>query len=74
MSHRFSPARLKAARLAAGLTQEQVARARGCHPMTVSKWETGVVTPTVSTLLAVAELYGVPVEQLCDDDSLPVGA
>jgi transcriptional regulator with XRE-family HTH domain len=42
--------------------------------MTVSKWETGVVTPTVSTLLAVAELYGVPVEQLCDDDSLPVGA
>lgn len=54
------PQRLQAARRAAGLTQAEVARQLGVHPMSVSSWERGVMTPEESRLARLAELYGVP--------------
>jgi transcriptional regulator with XRE-family HTH domain len=53
------PHRLQAARRAAGLTQAEVARQLGVHPMSVSSWERGVMTPEESKLARLAELYGV---------------
>jgi len=37
--------RLKAARIAAGLTRRQLARRLGIHPATVAKWERGEAQP-----------------------------
>jgi transcriptional regulator with XRE-family HTH domain len=42
------PARLKAARIAAGLTRAQLATRLGNHPATVAKWERGEAEPTAA--------------------------
>ena len=47
-----------------GLSQEEVARALFVTRQTISKWETGKAEPGVSNLKALAELYGVTLEQL----------
>jgi transcriptional regulator with XRE-family HTH domain len=39
-------ARLKAARIAAGLTRDRLAARLGIHPATVAKWERGEAQPT----------------------------
>lgn len=56
--------RLREAREAKGLTQEQVAAQIGTHRVQVGKWETGVATPRPHTLERLAELYGVSLEWL----------
>ena len=55
---------LKAQRLRCKMTQEFVADALGVSRQAVSKWETGVVDPSTSNLLALAKLYGIPAEEL----------
>lgn len=40
------PARLKAARIAAGLTRRQLAARIGVHPATVAEWERGEAQPS----------------------------
>lgn len=50
------PARLRSARRAAGLTQKQLAHALGVEPITVSRWERGITTPSLSRLRRIAEL------------------
>ena len=40
------PARLKAARIAAGLTRRRLAARIGIHPGTVAKWERGEARPS----------------------------
>lgn len=57
-------AALKAARRAAGLTQEEVARRSGVHQVHLSRLENGKVQPTVRTLVRLAEVYGVEVGSL----------
>ena len=47
-----------------GLSQEEVAKALFVTRQTISKWETGKAEPGVSNLKALAELYGVTLEQL----------
>ncbi|MCR4719144.1 MAG: helix-turn-helix domain-containing protein [Firmicutes bacterium] len=46
-------------RKAKGLTQKQVADKLGVLPKTVSKWETGHGFPDISTLSALADIFGV---------------
>jgi DNA-binding XRE family transcriptional regulator len=46
------------------VTQEFVAEALGVSRQAVSKWENGVSDPSTSNLLALAKLYGIPVEDL----------
>jgi transcriptional regulator with XRE-family HTH domain len=69
-------AQLEHARLAAGLTVEQVAEYRRVHPTTIRRYETEDTVPTLDTLEDLAELYGVPVTQLYnpDDPTDPVTA
>lgn len=52
--------RIKAARIAAGLTQEQLARAveAGGGKQQVSNWETGFRVPRRETLTRIADALG----------------
>ena len=55
---------LKEHRTRCGMTQEYVAEALGISRQAVSKWEAGASEPTASNLTALAELYGVPADEL----------
>lgn len=54
-----SPNPLRAARLAAGMSQQQLADRLGITQATISTWETGKVSPRVSDLTQVATALGV---------------
>lgn len=47
-----------------GLTQELVAESLGVSRQAVSKWESGKTDPSTANLLALADLYGMPIEEL----------
>lgn len=53
---------LKAARVNAGLTQEQAAKAAGVGRNTIISWERGRKQPTPLKLLGLSALYGVEVK------------
>ncbi len=55
---------LAALRKAAGYTQQEVADYLNITNKTISKWESGAGLPEISILPAVAELYGVTVDEL----------
>lgn len=55
---------LKEHRTRCQMTQEFEAEALGVSRQTVSKWENGSADPSTTNLLALAKLYGVPVEEL----------
>lgn len=52
-----------------GLTQMDLAEKLEVSRQTISRWEVGTVTPTTGTLRALAELYGVTVDCLLNDDA-----
>ena len=52
---------LKAARVNAGLTQEEAAQAINVTGRTLISWENGVTYPTVDKLLRLCNLYDVQV-------------
>lgn len=62
--------RLKAAREARELTQQQVADKFDVKKATVSAWETGVGVPDALRLRQLAKLYGVSADALLWEDSL----
>ena len=49
---------LKAARVAAGMTQKDVAREIGTTTASLCRWERGERVPKVSTFFRLCELYG----------------
>lgn len=62
-------ARLRAARHAKGLSQEQAAELIGIHPKYMPRLESGGANPTVSTLVAASVAYGVPVREFFTDQA-----
>ena len=56
--------RLRTTRRSAGLTQKQLADELGVESITVSRWERGVTSPSLSRLRRVAELTGTTVSDL----------
>ena len=46
------------------MTQEFVSERLGVSRQAVSKWENGTADPSTSNLLSLANLYGVPAEEL----------
>ena len=60
--------KLKQARAAAGLTQEQAAGALGGSRQTVSNWENCRSYPDVAMVLAMSELYRVSLDELLKGD------
>ena len=59
------PARLRDARLAAGFTREEAAVGIHAAYGSIAAYEAGKIVPHTPKLLALAELYGVTVEELC---------
>ena len=55
---------LRAARVNAGLTQEQVHERLGIAMSTLSRMECGKSSPKYKTLCELCRLYGVTIEQL----------
>lgn len=55
---------LKAARVNAGLTQEEVAKEVGKSKNTIANYENGKSTPDMNTGKALAALYGLSVDDL----------
>ncbi len=55
---------VKAHRTRCGMTQEFVAERLGVSRQAVSKWEMGQSDPSTANLLALAQLFGVGVEEL----------
>lgn len=55
---------LRDKRIERGMTQELVAELLGVSRQAVSKWESGKTDPSTANLLALADLLGVPVEEL----------
>jgi DNA-binding XRE family transcriptional regulator len=60
--------KLRAARHAKGLSQEQAAEMIGIHPKYMPRLESGGANPTVSTLVAASVAYGIPVREFFTDD------
>ena len=56
--------KLKAARTAAGLTQQELADRAGLSRKTVNTVENGVVTPSVLVALTLAQALGAPLDAL----------
>ena len=57
-------ARIREARKAAGMTQEQLAEAVELSPQYVGQVERGCKTPRLETLDRIAHIFGVPLVQL----------
>ena len=61
-------ARIRAARLEAGLTQWDVAVLLEVQPVQISRWENGRNMPSPRYLEALGEKLGVPAESFLRDD------
>ena len=56
--------KLKAARVNAEMTQEDVSKALHRNKQTIVNWENGVTEIKVNDLIRLSELYGIPIEYL----------
>ena len=59
--------KIKDARTAAQLTQEQVAEALGISRQTVSNWENGRTYPDILSVIKMSDLYAVSLDHLLKD-------
>ena len=65
MRQKFSGARLRKARLAAGMSQRDLAILLDCSEMTISKYEAGRYAPLMERTMRMASVLDVPIEALC---------
>ena len=63
--------KIYACRRRAGLSQEALAERIGVSRQAISKWETGDASPEISKLPPLAEAFGITVDWLLSEDSLP---
>ena len=61
--------RIAEARWESGLTQEEVAAHLGVTKAAVSKWERAESAPDMGNLMALADLYGVTIDELLRVDA-----
>lgn len=69
MARYFSGPRLREARKSAGLSPEQLAVSIGRSFYSVREWELGRVTPSVTTLAALADTLGCTVDDLLTEEA-----
>ena len=55
---------LAAARVNAGLTQDDVAKQMKVSNKTIGNWEKGLATPSAATLNMLSMIYGIPVDNI----------
>src|SRR5215203_1770325 len=73
MMHGSLPARLRVLRARQGLTLIDAAKQIGIGRDTLSDLERGNRHPVMPTLAKIAEGYGVPVEELLEEEPVPLG-
>lgn len=56
--------KMSAARVNAGYTQMQAAKAMGCSVATIRNWESGKTFPKQPAIEKMCELYGIPYDNL----------
>ena len=56
--------KIKNARLAAKLTQEQAAEGRGVIRQTMSNWENGKTYPDIISVIKMSDLYDISLDHL----------
>lgn len=56
--------KLRAARIAAGLTQLELAKRVGCYQKDISRWERAEVEPTASVLRKLADAIGCLIDDI----------
>ena len=66
--------KLTALRKSKQLSQAQVAEALNVSRQAISNWETGAVLPSTDNLIALSQLYQVPVDRLVNSDNDPFAA
>ncbi|MDP3983748.1 MAG: helix-turn-helix transcriptional regulator, partial [Acidimicrobiia bacterium] len=52
----------------AGMTQAELAEQVGVEPVSLSRWETGSRSPSITVLYGIAQALGVGVGDLVDED------
>jgi transcriptional regulator with XRE-family HTH domain len=62
--------KIKAARKAAGLTQQQLAELIGCDQSVISRIEQGRRDMSVNLLRSIAQALGVPLQDLIDEEEV----
>lgn len=72
MPRHFSGDQLRAARRAAGLRSDELARVVGRSPWTIVDYERGRSAPPAAQLVALADALGVPVDALYTDGPVTV--
>lgn len=55
---------LKTMRIERTITQEQLAKKLNISLKTISHWETGYTEPSITQLIALADLYSVSLDEL----------
>lgn len=55
---------LAAARVNAGMTQEDVSKALKVSKNTIVSWEKGATEPTISRVRELSELYNIPLDNI----------
>lgn len=61
---RFNLITLRANGMPGGYTRAQLAEVLDCHPRSIQAWEAGDQEPRLSTLIRIAECFGVTLDQL----------
>ena len=56
---------LRGERAKTRMSQEQAARKIGVSQASIQKWEAGEVVPTIESIFALANLYGIEIDTLC---------
>lgn len=60
---------LRAMRIERSITQEQLAKKINISLKTISHWETGYTEPSISQLIAIADIYSVSLDELVGRDN-----
>lgn len=59
---------IRTKRVAAKLTQAELAKRLGVYQGAVSQWESGMTNPKLDKLIAMAELFGCTLDELLRED------
>lgn len=62
-------AKIKNARIKAGLTQEQAAESLGVSRQTISNWETEKTYPDIASVVKMSDLYAVSLDSLLKEEN-----
>lgn len=58
--------RIRALRLQAGMSQQELGARLGVSAVAVGKWERGQTQPDIHSLTKMADIFGTTIDDLCD--------